>query len=268
MSLYNNTYLRINNAGFFNFSSAVGQAVNDAVSTGVNKIFNTELGQVIGEELNTWGLSGDLIGSILGDMAGQWASDQVSEYDALIQKQLRQWMRWGDYSYSGIPERKQYREFLAQKRARKNHFIIQISNPKLGDLSKKFNLFVTDIDLNPMNISGEKQKVGGTFVDTPSGSESTEVRITTMDDTEGTLKQWYERLCSLVVDKDGSVGVPSDYGVTITVLHAVVNGDNVTKAFQNKGLYRASNYEVQLTRREQAMQEITLTFTQIDPFMG
>jgi hypothetical protein len=68
------------------------------------------------------------------------------------------------------------------------------------------------------------------------------------------------------VAADGTFGVPASYGITIKVLHAVVNGQNSKDAFTNKGLYRAASYEVQLSRREQAMQEVTLTFTQLDSF--
>lgn len=268
MSLYNNTYYRLDKVGFFSLSDRVGAEVSKQVTQGINKSFNTEFGASISDSLNQLGISNDLVADIFGELAGQWVGNQLSEFDALVLKQLRSWLRFSQYNYGGIPEKGRYREFIAQQRARKNHFIVQVNNARTGDFSKKLNLFVTDIDLNPMNLSGEKQKVGGTFIDTPNGSESTEVRITTMDDKVGTIKAWYEGLCSLVVDKDGTVGVPADYGVTVTVLHAVVDGEVVTNSFQNKGLYRASNYEVQLSRRDQAMQEVTLTFTQIDPFMG
>ena len=192
---------------------------------------------------------------------------QIDKADKLLSKQIKGWLFKNNYSYSGIPEKAQYREFIALSRARKNHFIIEIESNLGGDFSTKMNLFVTDIDLNPMNISGEKRRVGGAFVDTPTGAEATEIRLTTMDDELGTVKRWFEKHCAAVVASDGTFGVPASYQLTIKVLHAVVHGEDTTNAFINKGLYRAASYEVQLSRRDQAMQEVTLTFTQIDSFM-
>lgn len=268
MSLFNNTYWKVNKAGFFNLSQGLGQFVSDNVTNGLNKAFDTEIGQMVSNGLDQVGVSTDLLTMIASDQAGSWAGEQVSSADAFINKQVRAWLRFWNFGYEGIPEKAKYREYIALSRVRKNHFIIQISNPKVGDFSKRLNLFATDVDLNPMNLSGDKQKIGGTFVDTPTGAEATEIRITTMDDKLGTIKNWFEGVSSLVVSADGTFGVPADYAVTISVLHGVVDGQVMSNAFVNKGLYRPSNYEVQLSRREQAMQEVTLTFTQIDPFMG
>lgn len=268
MSLFNNTYWRVNKAGFFNLSAGLGQLVSDNVTQGLNKAFETEIGGLVSNGLDQLGVSTDLLTMIASDYAGSWAGEQVSEYDAMVQKQVRAWLRFWNFGYEGIPEKLKYREYIALSRVRKNHFIIQINSPKLGNFSKRLNLFATDIDLNPMNLSGDKQKVGGTFIDTPTGAEATEIRITTMDDKLGTIKNWFEGACSLVVSADGTFGIPADYAVTITVLHGVVDGQVMSNAFTNKGIYRPTSYEVQLSRREQAMQEVTLTFTQIDPFMG
>ncbi|MOA49877.1 hypothetical protein D3C78_1728180 [compost metagenome] len=95
-------------------------------------------------------------------------------------------------------------------------------------------------------------------------SEAVELRITTLDDRAGSLKRWFENHAAAVAARDGTVGVPANYAITFTIQHAFV-GD--AKGFEGKGLYRPVSYEVGLSRREDALEEIQMTFTQLDTFM-
>ena len=272
MSLYNNFELKTKKSAITESIKGIGKKLGSSlVGSAVNKTLNSSLGNLLTSKVAPFGINVDMISTIANDFAGDWVGDliesQVDKAETLLMKQVRSWLNKIGNGYDGIPEKEKNREFIALSRARKNHFIIQVESNLTGNFSKKMNLFVTDVDLNPMNISGEKRRVGGTFVDTPTGAEATEIRITTMDDTQGTIKKWFEQHCAAVVGSDGTFGVPANYGVTIKVLHAVVDGKNTLGAFTNKGLYRAASYEVQLSRREQAMQEVALTFTQLDSFM-
>lgn len=274
MSLYNNFEMKTKKSPM---SDLLGKGIggikslgHDLMGSAINKTMNGPLGNLLNEKA-PFGLNSDILGGMATGLANGWIDQvidkQVDKAEAFITKQIRSWLNKIGFGYDGIPEKTKYREFIALERARKNHFIVQIESNLSGNFSTKMNLFVTDIDLNPMNISGEKRRVGGGFVDTPTGAEATEIRITTMDDKQGTIKRWFEQHCAAVVGSDGSFGLPANYGVTIKVLHAVVDGQSTQNAFINKGLYRAATYEVQLSRREQAMQEVTLTFTQLDSFM-
>lgn len=273
VSLYNNFETKAKKMDLTTFLKG---GSNQLFGQTLNKALNTTLGKQATGFLNGYGVPTELMTTIASNVASKAIDKQVDKLDKLIGKQINFVMGGfgfggggsanSGFSYNGIPQKEKYKEFIALERARKNHFIVQISSALTPDFAKTFNLFVTDIDLNPMNISGEKQRVGGAFVDSPTGAEATEVRITTMDDKSGTIKKWFEQHCSAVVASDGTFGVPAKYAVTINVIHAVVDGDNVSNAFSNKGLYRAASYEVQLSRREQAMQEVTLTFSQIDSF--
>ncbi|MBK5645725.1 hypothetical protein [Acinetobacter proteolyticus] len=264
MSLYNNFEIQIKRS---DISSFLKKGSKSLIGSAINKSLNSALGQQFATKVAPYGINTNMISTIANDYAGNYIDKQVNKADEFLSKQVRTWLSRSGYSYEGIPEKSQYREFIALSRARKNHFIIEIESNLTGSFSKKINLFVTDIDLNPMNISGEKRRVGGAFVDTPTGAEATEIRVTTMDDHLGTIKKWYEQHGAAVVASDGTFGVPASYALKITVLHAVVDDEAKANAFKNSGLFRVANYELQLSRREQAMQEITLTFTQIDSFM-
>lgn len=264
MSLYNNFELKTKK---LDVSTLLRGGSKSLFGSTLNKALNTSIGQQLTSFAGQYGVQTDLLTSLANKYAGQWIDKQVDRADQLLSSQIKGWLATNNFSYDGLPQRLEYQEFIALSRVRKNHFIVQMESKLAGNFSEKLNLFVTDADLNPMNISGEKHRVGGAFVDSPTGAEATEVRLTTMDDKQGTIKRWFEQHCAAVAASDGTFGVPANYAITIRVLHGVVDGEDVTSAFVNKGLYRAANYEVQLSRREQAMQEVTLTFSQLDSFM-
>lgn len=264
VSLYNNFEVKTKKLDASSLLRGGGKAL---FGSALNKGLNSTLGKQLTSFTGGYGVDANMLTNVANQYAGKFIDKQVDRADKLLGNQVKYWLARNNFSYEGIPEKAQYREFIALSRVRKNHFIVQMSSNIAGDMSKNINLFVTDLDLNPMNISGEKQRAGGAFVDTPTGAEATEIRMTTMDDSQGTIKRWFEQHGSAVVASDGTFGVPANYAITIKVLHGVVDGDDVTNAFTNKGLYRAASYEVQLSRREQAMQEVTLTFSQIDSFM-
>ncbi|MGL5224206.1 MAG: hypothetical protein ACRC8Q_02530 [Aeromonas sp.] len=155
-------------------------------------------------------------------------------------------------------------QVISTKRAKKNLFLLSVSSLLKGDFSQQFNLFCVEISHTPFNISGDKTKVGASYLDMPSGSEADELRITTLDDKRGTLKRWFEDHAAAVAARDGSVGLPGQYAITFTIEHAFVGESG---GFTGKGLYRPVTYDVSLSRREDALEEIQMTFTQIDTFM-
>lgn len=155
-------------------------------------------------------------------------------------------------------------EAISTRRAKKNLFLLKVSSALQGDFSQEFNLFCTDIEHAPVIIAGDRAQIGGAVVDLPNANEVDEMRITTMDDRAGTMKKWFEQHGAAVVARDGTVGVPAAYAITITIEHAFV-GDS--KGFTSKGLFRAVTYESSLSRREDSLEEITMSFTQLDTFM-
>jgi len=155
-------------------------------------------------------------------------------------------------------------EAIRTGRAKKNLFLVRVSSPLMGDFSDEFNLFCTDIEHGPVTLTGDKLKVGATVIDSATGTEVDEIRMTTMDDKKGTIRKWFSAHSDAVASADGTVGVPADYAITITVTHSFV-GD--LGGFRTKGLFRPVSYEVSLSRREDALEEVQMTFTQLDTFM-
>ncbi len=161
-------------------------------------------------------------------------------------------------------------EMRSVDRAKKNLFVIEVSdlstsNNSLpeGDGFYSFNFFAVEVNYAPLTISGEKRRVGGVMLDGLTGNEPVEMRITTFDDTEGTLKRWFSSKAESIAHKDGTVGVPADYLVKIVVSHAFVAGAE-GKPFREEFLMRAVNIEHDLSRRDDAMAELQMTFTETD----
>jgi len=73
-------------------------------------------------------------------------------------------------------------EAIRTGRAKKNLFLVRVSSPLMGDFSDEFNLFCTDIEHGPVTLTGDKLKVGATVIDSATGTEVDEIRMTTMDD--------------------------------------------------------------------------------------
>lgn len=155
-------------------------------------------------------------------------------------------------------------ESLSVKRSKKNIYLIKVSSGLMGDFSHEFNLFCIDVDHSPMTISGDSQRIGGAFINVPASCEPDEIRITALDDERGTIKRWFEQHASAVVSRDGTVGLPSAYAITFNVIHSF-NADGGA-AFNTKAMYRAASYELSLSRRDSALEEISMTFTQLDTF--
>ena len=164
--------------------------------------------------------------------------------------------------------------------AKKNLFLIEISDltptasvwldgpTYLGtDGPRAFNIFATDVSYTPVSVSGEKHRVGGATTDGVNSFDPTDLRITTMDDTVGTIKEWYRWKARQAVNWDGTVGVPADYLVRIRILHAfITNGSNVL-GYEDTYLMRPATAEVELSRRDNNIQEMHLNFSQFDTFL-
>lgn len=181
---------------------------------------------------------------------------------------------------------KLYRSYRDIQRARKNHFIIKVSSALRGDFSDVFNLLVTDLEFSPLNLSGDKKKVGGAYIDSVTGSEATELRFTTYDDQNGTIRQWFEDHAVFVCGKDGTFGLPSSYAIKFEIFRGYnrsmsIKNQNLLsdmssllfdvsndQGFLSVGLFRPVTYDESLSRKEQSLTELSLVFTQLDTFMG
>lgn len=160
-----------------------------------------------------------------------------------------------------------YQEMRSVTHCRKNLFLLEVSSALLGDISSRFNLFAIDLDYSPLTISGEKRKIGAAHVDSVNSSDPVELKITTMDDTDGFIKTWFREHCAATAAHDGTVGLPIDYAIDIKIVHGFITQDSNFGGYEDIGKYRCANLDVSMSRREDGLQELTLSMVQMDTFM-
>jgi hypothetical protein len=238
--------------------SAIGRAA-DRIPPEVRNAINVgnQAAQVLQqkgfEELIAGVIEGDIGGGFGGSFGGRASSDRHQSSPTQL--------------YGGITPKEAKRihqEAIGTRRGKKNLFLVRITSPLMGDFSDDFNLFCTDIEHGPVTITGDKHKIGTAVVDGVSGTEVDEIRMTTLDDQRGTIRNWFEQHSAAAASVDGTVGVPAEYAITIEILHSFVTD---LGGFKTKGLFRPVSYEISLSRRDDALEEVQMTFTQLDTFM-
>lgn len=147
---------------------------------------------------------------------------------------------------------------------KKNLWLLEVSGA-MGDVSSRFNLFATDLEFSPFTVSGQKRQIGAAHADSVTSSDPVELTITTLDDQSGFIKSWFEIYAAAAAHGDGTVGVPARYAIKFTVVHGFV--DKRYNGYKNIGLFRPANMSVSLSRREDSLSEIQMTFMQMDTFV-
>lgn len=159
-----------------------------------------------------------------------------------------------------------YSEMRSQKLAKKNLWLIEVSSNiddgRWNEITK-FNMFCTEVEFRN-TVSGEKRRAGGAVVDVVTGKEPVDLQMTTLDDQTGTLKRWFDAHAGVVSAPDGTLGLPAQYAIAINVTHAFIVAG---KGYVEKGLFRPSERSVSLSRREDGLEELQMTFSQLDTFM-
>jgi hypothetical protein len=165
--------------------------------------------------------------------------------------------------------------------ARKNLWYIEIEdpNPPMGDgNSRMVNQFAVDVSYTPWTIQGDAVSVGSAQIDAISASERTEIKLTTFDSAGGKIGKWFEGKCAQIANADGSFGVMNDYKLYLRIRRMAVGRDGWVHTYtdgvtENKEgwddqfMVRATSMERELSRRESALSELQLTFTQLDTFI-
>jgi hypothetical protein len=157
------------------------------------------------------------------------------------------------------------RESAGTRYCKKNLWLVEVSSNLLGDISNRFNLFAVELDFAPNIISGEKKKIGAAHADIVNSSDPVELNFTTFDDDTGFLKLWFSAHSAATAEIDGTVGVPADYSIYFKIVHGHI--ENGRGGYEDIGLFRVANIEHSLSRREDNLQELRMTFVQLDTFM-
>lgn len=174
----------------------------------------------------------------------------------------------------------QMRQLREARLARKNLWYIRVTDPnppvnnyfRAGDAfaPPMFDLFALDVAYGPSTLTGEKVAIGSAVLDKLTGSEAVEMTVTTMDDERGTLKRWFEAKANQAARPDGTFGLPGEYCVNIEVVHAIASPDvpNSQRAYRSHLRMRPGSIQYDLSRRDQAIQELQMAFSQFDTFAG
>ena len=134
------------------------------------------------------------------------------------------------------------------------------------DVGYLLHLFATEVSYAGATLTGEKVQIGSGTMDMLHGRDAIELTITTMDDEVGTLKRWFEAKCRQAAHMDGTVGLPAEYIVNFTILHATPKA--TVNAFGNYFSMRPVSIQYDLSRNDDAPQLLTMVWTQFDTFVA
>lgn len=163
-----------------------------------------------------------------------------------------------------------YDEVRGERLSKKNLWLLEVTS-RLGgggmNMPDRFNLFATEVEYSPFIMAGDKVRVGGSVVDAIQGTEPVEMRMTTLDDEAGSIKRWFAAHHGAASARDGTVGEPDSYAITVKVVHSFITAASNRGGYEDIGLFRPVNLDVALSRREDGLQEVQMTLSQLDTFM-
>jgi len=299
VSLYNNIADSLSSSGLFGsirsgLDSALGgvaSAASDALGGGLLAQAVTSMGKSAGvnagmnlvnkyipiQAQRAVNVGAGAIGDVLN---GDWSAAGLRVLDSGLLNSVfpgmsgvaAQTMYWGSPTplWGGISPteaRQIYDQLRGESLAKKNLWLLEVSSRLAGDTSQRFNLFATEVEYSPFIISGDKRRVGGAVLDAVQGAEPVELRVTTMDDKQGSIKSWFAAHHGATAARDGTVGVPDSYAITFKIVHAFITRGSNQGGYEDIGLFRTGNLDVSLSRREDGLEEVQMTFSQLDTFM-
>lgn len=166
----------------------------------------------------------------------------------------------------------------AARPSRKNLFYIRISDPSMNAMGPAasfglFDLLALDVSYSSATVVGDKVPIGSAVLDKVTGIEAVEIQVTTIDDETGSLKRWFDYKVRQIANGDGTFNVPSSYAFEMEIAHSVPDPHGTTpdfsdeekaRIYSDKYRVRAVSIQHELSRRDQALQELQMTFTQVD----
>lgn len=130
-----------------------------------------------------------------------------------------------------------------------------------------FDMLAMDVSYGASIVSDHVQ-IGSGFIDRVTGRSPSEMSITTMDDEAGSIKRWYNGKIEQIAHHDGTFGLPAEYLVDIQVVHAIPSElvPGYKFAYSKTVRLRPQSIQLELSRRDQAVEELQLQFSQFDSF--
>ncbi len=163
--------------------------------------------------------------------------------------------------------RQRFEAHAALDLAKKNLWCIRVRNVQ-GGAAMDINMFALDVNYPSYSVQGEPVLVGSGSFDNVTNSERREIRVTTLDDSAGTVKQWFRERHDAMCHADGTFGLPVEYVFRVDVLHAFIDEtvDGAYGGWIDSYLMRPGTLDNDLSRRESGLQELQMTFVQWDTF--
>lgn len=151
--------------------------------------------------------------------------------------------------------------------AKKNLWCLRVRNIK-GGTPLDINLFAMDVSYAAFQVQGDAVPIGSGSFDNVTNSERREMRVTTMDDQAGTVKLWFAERHARMCHAEGTFGLPIDYVFRVDVLHAYIDEevDGAARGWLDSYIMRPGSMDHDLSRREDGIQEVQMTFVQWDTF--
>ena len=177
---------------------------------------------------------------------------------------------WGGLSLDEY--RRIFVESAMTAKAFKNLFYVSITDLKPSKEAPNgaggFNLFALDVSFAPYTMPGDSVAIGSANMDNLQATERVELRITTLDDSRGSLKRWFAGKADQAAREDGTFGVPADYLMVIEVTHmATALPGRQDPRLSHRWLMRVSNIDHELSRRAPELEELQMSFVQFDTFV-
>jgi hypothetical protein len=189
----------------------------------------------------------------------------------MLSNKLTSRVRAGDHEVTGGISLNNYRKVMSDFQdidlARKNLFMVNVVNVTSGT-APDLNMFVIDYSASPFTVRGDQVLLGGGSFDNVTGVEVVRLSLTTFDDVGGSIKTWFKNLKRLMTPGDGTVGLPLDYLVRITITSAFADADadGADSAYIDSWVMRPEAIQHEGSRRDDGMQELQLSFIQWDTF--
>lgn len=150
---------------------------------------------------------------------------------------------------------------------KKNLWRIRVRNLQGGE-PIDINMLALDVSFPGFTVTGDSVAVGSGAFDNPTGTQPIEMRVTTLDDASGSVKRWMEERYRAMMHPDGTQGLPIEYVFHVEVVHAYIDlsVDGAANAYTSSFIMRPGAMDHDLSRREDAMMEVQLSFVQWDTF--
>lgn len=276
--------------GFDKVNSTLGKVEGgalNAASTGLGKVLNNDY---VKTGLGLFNQATSLMDNVKG-LIGSAKSFLADPYQVVPNPLLG--------GYSRKETQKQAQLAFKTAYAKNNLFVVRLfdknypytktitlnSEAGLPDSARHlWDLLAIGVSFNPIAITGDAVKLGMLQGDSLQQSERVEVRMTLLDTAQGEIKRYLSAKKKQMISRDGTANPPKDYVLEMLIIHLDQTIGRTKIGGKYIGIYdelelleksytkhryqvRVSSLDIDLNKREDSLQELQVTFTEVDSFM-